>query len=149
MTKATAPITGGISCPPFEAQASTAAASLADMPERFISGIVTTPTATVFAAAMPEIMPKRLEPITAIVAGHFADISRLPGLGERHALEAELQVGEREADAVAGGDELLGEKHEADPPEEIQRPGDRAGDEERGQRALRYPRQIPASLKYL
>src|SRR3990170_4654588 len=52
MTKATAPITGGMSWPPFEAHASTAAASLADMPERFMSGIVTTPTATVFAAAV-------------------------------------------------------------------------------------------------
>jgi hypothetical protein len=29
---------------------------------------VTIPTATVFAAAMPEIMPNRLEPTTAIFA---------------------------------------------------------------------------------
>ena len=39
------------------------------MPERFMSGIVTTPTATVLAAATPEIMPNRLEPTTAIFAG--------------------------------------------------------------------------------
>ncbi len=61
-----------MSWPPLDAQASTAAASFGDMPERFISGIVTTPTATVFAAAMPEIMPKRLEPTTAILAAPAA-----------------------------------------------------------------------------
>jgi hypothetical protein len=41
----------------LDAQASTAAASFADMPERFMRGIVTTPITTVLAAAMPEIMP--------------------------------------------------------------------------------------------
>ena len=44
ITNATAPMTGGMSWPPFEAQASTAPASRGDMPERFISGIVTMPT---------------------------------------------------------------------------------------------------------
>jgi hypothetical protein len=61
-------MTGGMSCPPFEAQASTAPASFGDMPDRFMSGMVTTPITTVFAAAMPEIMPKRLDPVTAIFA---------------------------------------------------------------------------------
>jgi hypothetical protein len=68
MTKATAPMTGGIICAPFEAQASIAAASRAGMPERFISGMVTTPTARALAAAIPETLPNMLEPTTAILA---------------------------------------------------------------------------------
>ena len=52
-------------------------------------------------------------------------------------------------DAVSGGGELLGEQHKPDRPEQVQRPGDRTEDEQRRERALRYPRQIPASLKYL
>ena len=40
MTKAPAPITGGISCPPFDAAASTPAAKRGEIPERIIIGIV-------------------------------------------------------------------------------------------------------------
>jgi hypothetical protein len=42
--------------------------------------------------------------------------------------EAKADEGEREADAVGGGGELLGEEDEPDRPEKIQRPGDRACD---------------------
>jgi len=65
MTKATAPITGGMSWPPFDAQASTAAASFPACRSAPQRKLVTTPTATVVAAAMPEIMPNRLSPSTA------------------------------------------------------------------------------------
>lgn len=37
-------------------------------PERFISGIVTMPTPATLATALPEIMPNRPEPTTAILA---------------------------------------------------------------------------------
>ncbi len=68
MTKATAPITGGMSCAPFDAQASIAAARRAGMPDFFISGMVTTPTASALAAAIPEIDPNKLDATTAIFA---------------------------------------------------------------------------------
>ncbi len=68
MTKATAPITGGINCAPFAAQASMAAARRAGMPDFFMSGMVTTPTASALAAAMPEMLPKRLDATTEILA---------------------------------------------------------------------------------
>jgi len=42
--------------------------------------------------------------------------------------EAKAQEGEREADAVRAGGELLGKKDEPERPEEIQRPGDGACD---------------------
>ena len=70
--------------------------------------------------------------------------------------EAKAKKGERKADAIRRGGELLGEKNEPGRPEKIERPGDRAGDEERGERALGnaggagcYPFQIFTSLKYL
>ena len=50
---------------------------------------------------------------------------------------AKAQERQREADAVATGNELLGEQDDADRAEQIQRPGDRPGDEQGGQRALR------------
>ncbi len=68
MRNAAAPITGGISWPPVDPTASIAAASCAGKPERFMSGIVTTPTAETLATALPEIMPKNAEPTTAIFA---------------------------------------------------------------------------------
>ena len=68
MRKAAAPITGGISCPPVEPTASIAAAICAGKPERFMSGMVTTPTADTFATALPEIIPKNAEPTTATFA---------------------------------------------------------------------------------
>jgi hypothetical protein len=50
---------------------------------------------------------------------------------------AKAQEREREADAVATGDELLGEQDDAGRAEEIQRPGDGPRDEQGGERALR------------
>jgi hypothetical protein len=52
-------------------------------------------------------------------------------------MEAEPKKGEREADAVAGGDELLGEEDDADGAEEIQRPGDGPRDQQGCEAALR------------
>jgi hypothetical protein len=46
-------------------------------------------------------------------------------------LEPKSEKGQREADAVARGDELLGEEDDADLPEKIQRPEDRPCDQER------------------
>jgi hypothetical protein len=63
-------------------------------------------------------------------------------------LEAEAEERQREADAVARGDELLGEKDYADLPKQIQRPEDRPCDQQGREEPLRYPFQIPASLKY-
>jgi hypothetical protein len=70
-------------------------------------------------------------------------------------LEPKPQKRQREPDAVRSGGELLGEEDQPDRPEEIQRPGDRTGDEDycekalRGTRAFPYPFQILTSLKYL
>ena len=52
-------------------------------------------------------------------------------------VEPEAKKREREADAVAGGDELLGEEDDADGAEEVQRPRDRPRDQQGGKRALR------------
>jgi hypothetical protein len=46
--------------------------------------------------------------------------------------QPEAQEREREADAIGGAGELLGEEDQPDRPEEIQRPADRAGDEDCG-----------------
>ena len=50
---------------------------------------------------------------------------------------AKAQKGQREADAVTTGDELLGEQDYADRTEQVQRPRDRPCDEQGGERALR------------
>ena len=68
MTKAPAPIIGGISPPPVEAAASTPAANFARKPLDFISGMVMTPVDAVFATAEPLIVPVIAEAITATKA---------------------------------------------------------------------------------
>jgi hypothetical protein len=50
---------------------------------------------------------------------------------------AKAQEGQRKADAVATGDELLGEQDDADRAEQVQRPGDGPRDQQGGKRALR------------
>jgi hypothetical protein len=52
-------------------------------------------------------------------------------------MEAEAKKGEREADAIAGGDELLGEEHDADGAKKVQRPRDGPRDQQGGEAALR------------
>ena len=52
-------------------------------------------------------------------------------------VEAEAKKGEREADAVAGSDELLGEEDDADGAKEVQRPRDGPRDEQGCEAALR------------
>jgi hypothetical protein len=52
-------------------------------------------------------------------------------------MEAEPKKREREADAVAGGDELLGEEDDADRAEQVERPRDRPRDQQGCEAALR------------
>ena len=68
MTKAPAPIIGGIICPPVDAAASTPAANIGLKPFAFIRGIVITPVEAVFATADPEIVPVKADAITATKA---------------------------------------------------------------------------------
>ncbi len=73
MTKAAAPITGGMICPPVEATASTAAANGGRKPVRFISGIVIGPSTITLATALPETVPNRLDETTATLPGPPAE----------------------------------------------------------------------------
>ena len=69
MMKAATPMTGGMICPPVDAQDSTAAARCGRKPTRFMSGIVTTPTVSTLDTTFPEIVPNSDEPTMAILAG--------------------------------------------------------------------------------
>ena len=66
--KAAAPITGGMSWPPFEATASMAPATCGLKPVRFIIGMVMMPVDVTLATTLPEIDPKKPEASTAIFA---------------------------------------------------------------------------------
>jgi hypothetical protein len=68
MMNATAPITGGMSCPPVEATASIAAAECGLYPALRMSGMVITPVDRTFDTALPEIVPKRLDAMIDIFA---------------------------------------------------------------------------------
>ena len=59
MTKAVAPMIGGISTPPVDAQASVAAAVRAEKPVRFIAGIETAPVVSTFEITLPDIEPMK------------------------------------------------------------------------------------------
>jgi hypothetical protein len=69
MRKAPAPMTGGMSCPPVEATASTAPAKKDGYPIFFIRGMVNVPVPYTLATAEPEIEPNRHDEVTAISAG--------------------------------------------------------------------------------
>ncbi len=69
MMKATAPITGGMICPPMEEVASTPPANSERNPKRFISGMVNCPLATTLATPEPEIVPMSAEESTQTCAG--------------------------------------------------------------------------------
>ena len=69
ITKAAAPITGGMICPPVEATASTAAANGGRNPERFISGIVIGPSTITLATALPETVPNSADDTTDTLPG--------------------------------------------------------------------------------
>ena len=73
MMKTPDPITGGSSCPPSEAEFSTAPATTGRNPTRFISGMVKVPVETMLARLLPEIDPKTAEASTATLAGPPAD----------------------------------------------------------------------------
>ncbi len=54
---ATAPITGGSSAPPIDDDASIAPACSADIPIRFITGMVTGPVVATSATGLPDTVP--------------------------------------------------------------------------------------------
>jgi hypothetical protein len=62
-------MTGGVTWPPHDAEASTAAAKRGEKPYFFISGIVSDPVVTAFAIAEPEIIPKNPDDTTQTFAG--------------------------------------------------------------------------------
>src|SRR5690606_11956120 len=68
MMNATAPMTGGISCPPVDATASIAAAECGLYPALRMRGMVITPVDRTLETALPEIVPKRLEAMIEIFA---------------------------------------------------------------------------------
>src|SRR5512140_2413934 len=69
ITNADARITGGVTCPPHDADASTAPAKRGVKPYFFISGIVSEPVVTALATADPEIIPNRPDDTTQTFAG--------------------------------------------------------------------------------
>ena len=69
MMKATAPITGGMICPPIDDVASTPPANAGRKPKRFIKGIVNWPVVTTLATPEPLIVPISAEETTATFAG--------------------------------------------------------------------------------
>ena len=69
MTKAAAPITGGIICPLTEDDTSIAPAFSFENPVFFIIGIVKVPVVTVFATEEPDIIPVMPDPKIAALAG--------------------------------------------------------------------------------
>ena len=56
---------GGASCPPVDAVASMAPASVRLKPERIISGMVIRPLSSTLATALPETVPNKAEAMTA------------------------------------------------------------------------------------
>ena len=72
--KATAPITGGMICPPEEATASTAPAVLGFSPIFFIRGMVKVPVVTTLAAPEPLMVPISMLEYTAAWAGPPLDL---------------------------------------------------------------------------
>ena len=69
MTKAVAPMIGGIIVPPVEAQASMAPAVLARTPMRFIAGIVKAPVVRTLVIGPPLMEPNRPDEKIATLAG--------------------------------------------------------------------------------
>ena len=63
-----APITGGVICPPVEATASKAPATLGEKPAWRMSGMVMTPVDATLDTALPEIEPNMADATTAILA---------------------------------------------------------------------------------
>ena len=90
MMKATAPITGGMICPPIDEVASTPPAKAARKPKRFISGMVNWPEATTLATPEPEIVPISAEDSTQTCAGPPRQAADEP---ERHVVEERDHAG--------------------------------------------------------
>ncbi len=89
--KAAAPMTGGMICPPLEAQASTAPAKWGRYPTLFMRGMVKEPVVTTLATALPETVAIRaLETMDA-----FAGPPTLWPVRERARLMKNLPAPER------------------------------------------------------
>ncbi|OPY93285.1 MAG: hypothetical protein A4E73_00276 [Syntrophaceae bacterium PtaU1.Bin231] len=69
MTKAEAPMMGGMNCPAVEETASMAAAMCGANPICFMSGIVTAPVVATLPLALPETIPIMPLETTATLAG--------------------------------------------------------------------------------
>ena len=69
MTKAAAPMTGGMIWPPVELTASTEAANEGRKPMRFISGMENAPVVMTLATAEPDTDPNRPLVMQATLAG--------------------------------------------------------------------------------
>src|SRR3546814_14334774 len=69
MTKAVAPMIGGISTPPVEAQASTPPAKAGLKPTFFIAGMVMQPVVSTFETTLSLIEPNRPDEKIATLAG--------------------------------------------------------------------------------
>src|ERR671914_617160 len=69
MTKAAAPMMGGMIWPPVDATASTPAAKCGLKPVRFMSGIEIGPSTMTLATALPEMVPNRLDDTTDTFPG--------------------------------------------------------------------------------
>ncbi len=69
MMKATAPMTGGMICPPMLAVVSMAPANTGEYPNRFINGIVNDPTVSTLATPDPLIVPMNPDDTTETFAG--------------------------------------------------------------------------------
>ena len=78
MMKAGAPMIGGISTPPVEAQASVAAAVWGEKPVFFIVGIETAPVDSTFEITEPDIEPMRPEAKIATSSAPAARASSNP-----------------------------------------------------------------------
>src|SRR5260221_13949416 len=69
ITNADAPMTGGVTWPPQDAEASTAPAKRGVKPYFFIIGMVSEPVVTALATADPEIIPNSPDDTTQTFAG--------------------------------------------------------------------------------
>ena len=107
MMKATAPITGGMICPPIDEVASTPPAKAARKPKRFISGMVNWPEATTLATPEPEIVPISAEDMHADLRRPAAPAADEP---ERHVVEERDHPGALEEGGEDDEDEDVGRR---------------------------------------
>src|SRR5512139_3014693 len=74
MRKAAIPMTGGMSCPPREAEVSMAAAFIRGIFAAIIAGMVADPMVMALAAPLPLTVPTPIDPRTAACGRAWADL---------------------------------------------------------------------------